>query len=226
MEKCLGPEQEPQQTPVDCVRVLLADHHTLVRQGLRALLASAPRIAVVGEAENGDQAVEQTLRLQPDVVVMEISMPGLGGAEITALIRAQAPGVKVIALSMPGQKPLISQILHAGARGFLLKDCTVGELVTAIHGVMVGGWSSCPSLKGDHAAATGGLGSPANPLSRQQAGLLRLLAEGKNTKQIAEHLGLSPKTVDVYRRRLMNQLQLWSVAELTKYAIRQGLTTL
>lgn len=195
------------------------------------MLENEPRFSVVGEVGDGRMAVEQAVQLIPDVVVMDISMPGLNGVDATCQIKTQAPQVRVIALSMHSQKGLVKRMLQAGARGFLLKDCAGKELVAAIHSVMANQFFFSATIAESVGEEFRRAALPLSEdgiagLNLQQRELLQLLAEGKNTKQIAERLRLSPKTVDVYRRRLMDKLQLWSIAELTKYAIREGVTSL
>ena len=228
-----GVEKGPgaRTTPAHPIKILLADDHAIVRQGLRALLESEPQFSVVGEAGDGLMAVKQAAELLPDVVVMDISMPGLNGVDATCQIKALAPNVRVIALSMHSQKTLVKRMLQAGAMAYLLKDCAARDLVAAIHSVMANQFyfsaaiaqAVCEEIKGGVPA---GCQAGRAELNLQQRELLQLLAEGNNTKQIAERLSLSPKTVDVYRRRLMERLQLWSIAGLTKYAIREGVTSL
>ena len=213
------------------VTILLADDHEIVREGLRSLLANEPSFSVVGEAGDGRVAVEQTALLRPQVVVIDVCMPELNGVDATSQIKAQVPEVKVIALSMHSQKCLVKRMIQAGAMGYLLKDCAAKDLVAAIHSVMANRFYFSPAIAlavcGETTdGAPAGCRSEAAELNPQQRELLQLLAEGKNTKEIAERLELSPKTVDLYRRRLMKKLQLWSIAELTKFAIREGITSL
>jgi DNA-binding NarL/FixJ family response regulator len=213
------------------ITVLLADDHAIVRQGLRSLLEREPQISVVGEAEDGYMAVQKAAQLAPDIVVMDISMPGLNGVDATRQISARTPRVKVIALSMHSQTTVVNRMLQAGAQGFLLKECAAKDLVAAIFSAMAHQFYFSPGIAesvraGFKRTALTNVEDRTSGLNFQQHELLQLLAEGKNTKQIAERLNLSPKTVDLYRRRLMDKLQLWSIAELTKYAIREGVTSL
>jgi DNA-binding NarL/FixJ family response regulator len=213
------------------VTILLADDHEIVRAGLRALLAHEPGLSVVGEAGDGRVAVEEAARLRPHVIVIDVSMPGLNGVDATKQIKARVPEIKVIALSMYCEKALVKRMLQAGAMAYLLKDCAAEDLVAAIRCVMTNQFHFSIAIalalreKVGGQASAGCLPETAG-LDPQQRELLQLLAEGKNTKEIAERLRLSPKTVDLYRRRLMEKLQLWSIAELTKYAVRQGITPL
>jgi DNA-binding NarL/FixJ family response regulator len=228
-----GLKTEPgfQNEPPLLVTILLADDHHIVREGLRLLLENEPDFSVVGEAGDGRMAVEQAARLRPHVAVIDVSMPGLNGVDATAQIKARVPEVKIIALSMHSQKGVVKRMLQAGAMAYLLKDCAAKDLVAAIRCVMTNQFyfSIAVALAlGEkvEGQAEAGCQPEAAGLNPHQRELLQLLAEGNNTKEIAERLKLSPKTVDLYRRRLMEKLQLWSIAELTKYAVRQGITPL
>jgi len=213
------------------IKVVLADDHQIVRQGLRSLLAAEPDIEVVGEADNGRAVVRLVQELSPQVVIMDISMPDLNGIEATRHILSEFSGVKVIALSMHSDSLFVLNMFKAGASGYLLKDCALEELVKAVRTVMnrkiylspgisdivikdfVIGWSSPES-------------TAYSVLTAREREVLQLMAEGKNTNQIADSLCVSVKTVEAHRKQLMNKLDIHSVAELTKYAIRQGLTSL
>ncbi len=213
------------------IRVVLADDHQIVRHGLRSLLSAEPDIEVVGEADNGRAVVRMVQELSPQVVIMDISMPDLNGIEATRQILSDTTGVKVIALSMHSDSLFVLNMFQAGASGYLLKDCALEELVKAVRTVMnrkiylspgisdivikdfVLGWSSTES-------------SAYSILTAREREVLQLMAEGKTTNQIAESLCVSVKTVEAHRKQMMNKLDIHSVAELTKYAIRQGLTSL
>jgi DNA-binding NarL/FixJ family response regulator len=213
------------------IKVVLADDHQIVRHGLRSLLSAEPDIQVVGEADNGRAVVRMVQELSPQVVIMDISMPDLNGIEATRQILSDTTGVKVIALSMHSDSLFVLNMFQAGASGYLLKDCALEELVKAVRTVMnrkiylspgisdivikdfVLGWSSTES-------------SAYSILTAREREVLQLMAEGKNTNQIAESLCVSIKTVEAHRKQMMNKLDIHSVAELTKYAIRQGLTSL
>lgn len=213
------------------VRVLLADDHGIVREGLRSLLEKEPGIEVVGEAENGRDAVRLARELSPDVAVVDISMPGLNGIEATRRIVSGCPGTKVIALSMHSHRRFIREMLRAGASGYVLKDCAVKELVGAIEAVVAGGTYLCPAIAG--VVAKGFVSrSRSQPrlafdvLSGREREVLQLLAEGRNSKEIAYQLGLSPSTIAVHRKNIMDKLDIHNLAELTKYAVREGLTSI
>jgi two-component system response regulator NreC len=213
------------------IKIVLADDHQIVRHGLRSLLSAEPDMQIVGEADNGRAVVKMVQEKSPQVVIMDISMPDLNGIEATRQILNEAPGIKVIALSMHSDSLFVLNMFKAGAAGYLLKDCALEELVKAVRTVLnrkiylspgisdivikdfVIGWSPPES-------------SAYSILTTREREVLQLMAEGRNTNQIAESLCVSVKTVEAHRKQLMNKLDIHSVAELTKYAIRQGLTSL
>ncbi len=213
------------------LRILLADDHKIVRDGLRNLLEKDPDILVVGEAEDGREALQLARALSPDVVVMDIAMPELNGIEATRQILAEAQGVKVVALSMHSDKRYVSEMLKAGASGYLLKDCAFEELITAIRTIAKGKIYLSPGIAGvvleDYirkGAKTDA--SVFSLLSDREREVLQLMAEGKTTKEVAAHLNVSVKTVETHRMHIMTKLDIHSIAALTKYAIREGLTSL
>ena len=214
------------------VKVLLADDHKIMREGLRALLEKDPDIAVVAEAEDGRVAVRLAQELKPDVVVMDVAMPHLSGIEATRLIRAEMPGVKVIALSMHADRRFVREMLAAGASCYLLKDAAYEELSTALHSVCRNANYLSPPLVSParEEYRRGGVEAPAGkhaePLSKREREILQLIAEGKSTHHIATSLCLSEKTVAAHRSNIMHKIGVKSVAELTKYAIREGLTSI
>jgi DNA-binding NarL/FixJ family response regulator len=213
-------------------RILIADDHRIMREGLRALLGKQDTFLVVGEAEDGRKAVELATRLRPDVVIMDLTMPGLNGIEATRQIVATNPRVKIIALSIHSDHRFVRQMFEAGATGYLLKDGAFEELARAIHTVTGGKAFVSPGIAGvlidDLVRRTAGKETPVGvrPLSGREREVLQLLAEGKSTKEIAAILQVGAKTVETHRRQIMLKLQMDSVAELTKYAIREGLTSL
>jgi len=201
-----------------------------MREGLCALLQKEPDIEVVAEAADGRTTVQLARELSPDVVIMDIAMPDLNGIGATRQIIAEFPGVKVVALSMHADKPFVAGMLKAGASGYLLKDCAFEELARAIKAVVANQIYLSPGIVGvvieDYVRRlrkTDGL--TLSPLTPREGEVLQLLAEGKNTQQIASLLRLSVKTVGTHRRQIMKKLDVHSVAELTKYAIQQGLTS-
>ncbi len=212
-------------------RVILADDHRILREGLRALVSSLPGVEVIAEAEDGRTTVELTRKLAPDVVVMDIGMPDLNGIEATRQISAQSPSVRVIALSMHSDARYVSAMLQAGARGYLLKDSAFEELARALQTVMANRTYLSPgishTLVEDYVRQLASGPAVEKPvLSPREKEVLQLLAEGSSTKQIADRLRISPKTADTHRQQIMKKLGLRSVAELTKYAVREGLTSL
>jgi len=210
------------------IRILLADDHSIMRDGIRALLGKYPEFLVVGEAQNGREAVQQALKLHPDVVIMDIAMPDLNGIEATRQLIAQNPRMKIIALSMHADKRFVTEMLTAGASGYLQKNCAFKNLEKAIRVAVSGQIYLSPEITGVVVASLKLLPSsaaPANPLSPKEREVLQLLAEGSATKEIADRLGVSAKTIDTHRQRIMDKLGLRSIAELTKFAIREGLTS-
>jgi DNA-binding NarL/FixJ family response regulator len=213
------------------ITVVLADDHKIMREGLRLCLGREKGVEVVGEAENGRMAVEMAARLRPDVVIMDISMPDLNGFEATRQIAENSPRTRVIALSVHMEQRHVSEMLKAGASGYLKKDCGFAELVKAVREVHQGNVYLCQDaqviLVKDH--VTGGPPAEATAFSRlapREREVLQLLAEGKNSKEIAIILGVSVKTVETYRKRMMEKLNVYTVAELTRYAIREGISPL
>jgi two-component system response regulator NreC len=213
------------------IRIILADDHQIVRQGLRTLLAAEPDMEVVAEADNGRTTLRLVQELKPQVVIMDISMPDLNGIEATRQISVESPGVKVVALSMHSDSLFVLNMLKAGASGYLLKDCALEELVKAIRTVVAQKTYLSPGVSDivikDFVSSWSATGSSAfSILTAREREVLQLMAEGKSTNQIADSLCVSAKTVEAHRKQIMDKLGIHSVAELTKYAIRQGLTSL
>ena len=213
------------------IKILLADDHQIVREGLNAILAKHPDLKVVGEAADGRTAVRLARDLAPDVVIIDIGMPDLNGIEATRQIVAEVPGVKVIALSMHADKQFVSGMLKAGAAGYLLKYCASEELLQAIQTVRANRVYLSPDLVGlvveDYVQQLEGRDASAfKVLTPREREVLQLLAEGRTTREIAARLHVSVKTVEVHRKQMMDKLGLQSLAELIKYAIREGLTSL
>jgi DNA-binding NarL/FixJ family response regulator len=211
------------------IRIVLADDHTIVRYGLSRAFEQETDINVVGLAQNGLSAVGLVRDLSPDAVVMDISMPDLNGIEATHQILKISPRVKVVALSMHSSDKYVREMFRAGASAYLLKDCPFEELVEAIKMVIDGKTYVSPSISGlvinDYLGKSEGLGGSAFAvLSRREREVLQLLAEGNTTKEVGKRLHISPKTVEVHRIRIMNKLDIDNIAQLTKYAIQEGLT--
>ncbi len=212
------------------IRVLLADDHEIMLNGLRSLLEQEADMVVVGEAKDGREAVAAAREKAPQVVVMDLSMPGMNGIEATRRIAAEQPAVKVLCFSMHGDQGFVGAALEAGAAGYLLKDYAVDDLVQAIRAVAAGETYLCPQIAGTvveaYRAARGNAGPSAySLLTAREREVLQLIAEGHTNGRIAERLGLSVKTVGTHRERLMAKLDIHTVAELTKYAVREGLTS-
>lgn len=212
------------------LRLLVADDHPIFRQGLRSHLEAQPGMQVVAEVGDGFGAVEAARAQQPDVVVIDVSMPGMNGLEATRRITAEAPEQKVLFISMHSDKHFVDSALRAGAHGYLLKECALEDLVTAIHAVLAGQVYVSPSLgdavlEGYRAEGNGGEHSALDKLTPREREVLQLLAEGHSARDIAERLNVSVKTVGTHREHLMQKVDTHSLAGLTKFAIREGLTS-
>jgi DNA-binding NarL/FixJ family response regulator len=213
------------------MKILLADDHKLMREGLRVLLEKLGRMTIVGEADNGVSAVRMARDLKPDLVLMDIGMPDLNGVEATRRIRAEAPGVKVIALSMHADKRFVRHMFAAGAAGYVLKGSAFEEVSMAIKTVATGRIYVSPKITDQVLAdyvkqLTKPSAREESPLSGREREVLQMLAEGKSSRAIAERLHVSVTTVDTHRKHIMDKLGFRSIAELTKYAVREGLTSL
>ena len=212
-------------------RIVIADDHRIVRQGLRSLVEKENDMEVVGMAANGRQALQITRKLKPDVVIMDISMPDLNGIDATCQIVNEVSGVKVIALSMHSEKQLIDGMLRAGAAGYLLKESAFEELIKAIRIVCTGKKYLSPDVTDivlrDYLNPSVDSDQPMTPdLTLREREVLQLIVEGCATKEVANRLNISVKTVESHRSRIMTKLDLHTVAELTKYAVRRGITSL
>ena len=211
------------------IRVLLADDHTMVRKGLRSILDAEADLEVVGEADNGRDAVKMAQKLFPKVVVMDITMPGLNGLEATRQIRKQIPDTQVVILSMHASEEYVLEVLRSGASGYVVKQAAPAELVSAIHAASRGEAFLSPSVSKTvvseyvrQAEAAEGPG-PHEVLTGREREVLQLIAEGKSNKEIARELSISVKTVETHRAHLMGKLDLHSAVEVTQYAIRKGM---
>jgi len=213
------------------IKILLAEDHQIMREGLHAMFEKQQGMKVVAEAADGRTAVQLAQKLSPDVVIMDISMAGLNGIDATHHIVAESKATKVIALSMHSDRQIVAKTLIAGASGYLLKGCAFTELCSAIRTVMTNQVYLSPGITDvvvedyvRHLSAAEP--EPHTALASRERETLQLLAEGKSTKQIASLLHVSAKTIETYRRQIMKKLNIHSLPELTKYAIREGLTSL
>ena len=211
------------------IRIVLADDHKMILAALRSLLEKEIDIAVVGEAGDGAALLELVERTAPDVAVVDVGMPGLNGIEATRRLLAARPLLKVIALSAYSDKRFVLEMLEAGAKGYLIKASASDELPRAIRAIARGQTYLCPEVAGSIVEAvrdkTSLEGSAAPKLGQREREVLALLAEGKSSSEIAARMHIAASTVEVHRRNIMRKLDLHSVAELTKYAIREGLTS-
>ena len=211
-------------------KVLLVDDHTIVRQGIKALLDTQEGIEVVGEAEDGREAIEKAKQLAPNVVVIDITMPNLNGIEATLQIKKINPEIKVLVLTVHDNEEYIHRILQAGASGYLLKESAVSDLVSAINAVEKGDIFLSPSISKvvvkdyiRHVETESGDFDSLNILTNREREVLQLIAEGHTNKDIAHMLKLSVKTVDVHRSHIMDKLHIHDITGLVRYSIRKGL---
>jgi DNA-binding NarL/FixJ family response regulator len=212
------------------IRVLIADDHTILREGLRSILEKKNGLECVGEAEDGRSAVKMAKELRPDIVIMDVAMPDLNGIEATRQIHAEMPEINVIALSMHAGKSFILAALNAGVSGYLLKDSAFEEMAGAISSVRKGEMYLSPAITEvvpleEIRKFPGGQFVQRSVLTNREREVLQLIAEGKSTKQTAAKLGVSVKTVETHRKQIMDKLNIYSVAGLTKHAIREGITS-
>jgi len=211
------------------IRVVLADDHKMILAALRSMLEKETDIAVVGEAGDGAALLELVARTMPDVAVVDIGMPGMNGIEATQRLLVGQPRLKVIALSAYSDKRFVLEMLNAGAKGYLIKASAGDELSRAIRAIAQGRTYLCPEVAGTIVEAARGktslAGNAGVHLGRREREVLALLAEGNNSSEIAARMHIAASTVEVHRRNIMRKLDLHSVAELTKYAIREGLTS-
>lgn len=209
------------------IRVLLADDHAVLRAGIRALLDMQHDIEVIGEAGDGQQAIERVRALQPDIILMDIGMPGLDGMAATRQIKETFPQTRILILTQHENKEYVLPALKIGASGYVLKRAEGDELITAIRAVHAGGTFLDPAVAGvladDARREPGAPSDPFDALTEREREVLTLLAQGKTYQQIAEILFISPKTVDYHRTNLMRKLSLDNRTELTRYALQRGL---
>ena len=206
------------------IRVLLADDHTMMREGLRALLAASPGISVVGEVGNGRDALRRAEELRPDVIVMDIAMPELNGIDAAALIHERCPETQIVILSMHSSSEHLYRAFAAGASGYVLKSSAGAEVIQAVQTVHLGRRYVSPALRATYAAQTAAHASPLESLSARERQVLQLVVEGKSSAEIADRLHLSRKTVETYRSRIMQKLGVGDIPSLVKFALLQGIT--
>ena len=212
-------------------RILVADNHGILRQGIQSLIEKHSDMEVVGQAENGLEAVELTRQLQPDVVLMDVTMPVLNGIEATRQIKNELPEVKVLALSVHAKREFVLDMVKAGASGYMLKECVLDDLIRAINTVVAGHSYLSPQIASivlegitDDSIFSAG-DRLSKTLTSRERQVLRLLAEGTSAKQVASQLDLNVKTIEASRRQIMEKANVDNLVDLTKYAIRQGLAT-
>jgi two-component system invasion response regulator UvrY len=207
------------------INVMLVDDHGLVRNGIKRLLNDIDGITVIAEAETGEQAIRQVRQQRPDVILMDISMPGIGGLEATRKITRALPGVKVIAVTIHDDDPFPARLLEAGAAGYLTKGCEVREIISAIRSVYSGKQYITPDVAQKLALTFVNKGekSPLERLTRRETQVMLMIVKGGSNKEISSRLCLSPKTTSTYRYRLFDKLGVTNDVELTRFAIRYGL---
>ncbi len=211
------------------LKIIVADDHVMFREGLSALLRGIPGTEIVAEANNGRETLRLCRELSPDLVIMDVSMPDLNGIEATRQIKAECPGVKVVAVSQHSSRRMVMAMLKAGALGYLLKECAFQELADAVAAVSANKAYLTPSISSvvleNIISPAGEASSPTPGLTPREQEVLQLLAEGKRARHVASELNISLKTVHTHRRNIMQKLDVHSVAELTRFAIREGLTS-
>lgn len=212
-------------------RVIIADDHAIIREGLKSLLEKKG-VTVIDIAKNGREAIALAIKHRPDVIIMDISMPDLNGMEATATIRKQVPNTKIIALSMHSSKKIIDKMFASGASGYILKESAFDELYDAIQEVNKGNYYLTPSIARMYVDTQGNMFKSIDDLpkskeiSKKEREVLQLVAEGEKTRNIAEKLGVSIKTIETHRRNIMKKLSIFSIAGLTKFAIKEGIVSL
>jgi DNA-binding NarL/FixJ family response regulator len=209
------------------LRLLLADDHAIVREGIRSCLSRFPDFKIVGEAATGRETLRLARELQPDLVLMDINMPELTGLEVTEILRREMPGLKILTLTVHNHREYVLQIVRVGATGYILKDASPTELVTAIRKVAAGEAYFSPEVAGfvlnDYVSHSGAAAPGSEKLSERERQVLALIAEGLSNKEIALQLDVGVRTVETHRERIMRKLDIHNVAGLTRYAIAQNI---
>jgi DNA-binding NarL/FixJ family response regulator len=213
------------------IKIILADDHNVLREGLKSLLNQQQDFEVIGEADNGQEAVRLTKKLEPDIVVLDIGMPNMNGIQATQHIVAEVPDTKVLALSMHSDHQFVVKMLQAGASGYMLKDCAYEELISAVRDINAGKFYLSKDVTGvvinNYINMIQAVDAVSHPtLTSRERETLQLIAEGKSTAETANLLNVSPKTIETHRKNIMDKLDIHNIAELTKYAVREGLTSI
>jgi DNA-binding NarL/FixJ family response regulator len=213
------------------IKLLMADEYKIFREGLLLLLGKEPGVDVIGDAGDGETAVRLAMELNPDLVIMNVSMHGMDGIEATRLIKKSSSGMRVIALSESSTRKSVTDMLHAGASGYLVKDCSFSELMRAIQAVYSGEMYLSQEVAGvvieDYLNKINNKNSSeSKSLTNRETEVLQYISSGMRTREIADKLEVSIKTIETHRRQIMEKLKMYSIAELTKYSIKEGLTTI
>lgn len=212
------------------IKIIISDDHQLFRDGIANLLASSPEIEIVAQAENGLEAIEKAKSLKPDVVIMDLTLPIINGVEATRILHKELPKTRILVLSMHAEKNYIKEALEAGAAGYLFKDCTYDQLIEAINSVCQGknylSGKITEVLIHDYLSKDGEIQNNLQDLSDRESEILKLVAEGKSTREISEKLFISIKTVGTHKQHIFEKLNFKSISDLIKYAIKKGIVSL
>jgi len=213
------------------IKIILADDHNVLREGLKSLLNQQQDFEVIGEADNGQEAVRLAKKLEPDIMVLDIGMPNMNGIQATQHIVAEVPDTKVLALSMHSDHQFVVKMLQAGASGYMLKDCAYEELISAVRDINAGKFYLSKDVTGvvinNYINMIQAVDAVSHPtLTSRERETLQLIAEGKSTAETANLLNVSPKTIETHRKNMMDKLDIHNIADLTKYAVREGLTSI
>lgn len=211
------------------IKILVADDHPVVRKGLQMCLAKQERLKILGEAVDGEDAVQKTKELKPDVLLLDISMPKMNGLDVTAMLRKEVPDTRILILSVHSNKEYVFRVIQAGAHGYVSKEASPEELFQAIEAVYAGETyfsAEIAQVALNQLVTSGGKKEPFSQLTAREREVLVLIAEGKSNKEIASALNVGVRTIETHRERIMRRLNIHSVAGLTKFAIANGMVTL